>query len=102
MASATDAREDDGAGPVIPGVCHVSHVFVLPGYWGRGVGGMLVDTVLADARRLGYARIQLWTFEAYERAERLYSGRGFRHTGRTMVHEHGELIGQWTRELEAT
>jgi GNAT superfamily N-acetyltransferase len=99
MAAASDAREDDGAGPVIAGGCHVSHVFVVPDRWGRGVGGAIVDAVLDEARRRGYRRIQLWTYEGNERAQRLYRGRGFAPTGRTMVYEHDELIGFWTREL---
>ena len=99
MAFGTHARARDGAGEVIPGLCHLSLVFVAPDRWGRGIGGEIVDAALDEARRRGHDRIQLWTHEANERAQRLYRGRGFVPSGRTMIDYRGELIGHWVREL---
>ena len=93
------ARADDGLGDVVVGLCHLSLVFVLPRRWGSGVGGALVDATLAEARSRGYGRIQLWTHETNERAQRLYTGRGFGRDGRTKDDEQGERIGLWVREL---
>lgn len=96
-----DALTDDGAGDeVIPGLAHLGLVFIRPDHWGRGVGGQVVDKVLDEARRRAYQRIQLWTHEDNERAQRLYTGRGFHRDGRSKVSEHdGRRIGLWVRDL---
>ena len=99
MTSGMPAREDDGEGDDIPGLCHLSLVFVLPPWWGRGVGGLLVDAALAEARARDYLRMQLWTHEDNVRAQRLYAGRGFGRDGRTMDDDRGDPIGLWVRDL---
>lgn len=99
MTSSTDGREDDGRGSVIPGLCHINMVFVMPDAWGEGIGSQLVDATLAEARRRGFSRAQLWTHEDNERAQRLYRGRGFRHSERLAGDDEGKLIGLWVRQL---
>jgi RimJ/RimL family protein N-acetyltransferase len=69
-------------------------LFVVPERWGEGIGGVILDAVLAEARRRNYSRIHLWTDEDNERSRRLYRSRGFSPTGRTA---HG--AGQWACEL---
>jgi hypothetical protein len=80
MASAEPLRGEDGA--VIPGGCFLSYLFVVPERWGEGIGGLILDAVLAEARRRHYLRIHLWTHEDNERSHRLYRRRGFSPTGR--------------------
>ncbi len=63
MASAMPARHDLGAGPVIPGACYLDLLFVVPERWGQGIGGVILDAVLDEARGRDYASIQLWTHE---------------------------------------
>jgi GNAT superfamily N-acetyltransferase len=99
ITSGMPARADDGAGVVIDGLCHLSLVFVLPAWWGRGVGGQLVDAALVEAPSRAYRRIQLWTHESNERAQRLYAGRGFTREGRTKDDDLGEQIGLWVRDV---
>jgi GNAT superfamily N-acetyltransferase len=94
MASAEPLRGDSRAGPVMPGGCFVSYLFVVPERWGDGIGGVILDAVLAEAKRRHYSRIHLWTHEDNERSHRLYRGRGFSPTGRTA---NGE--GEWAREI---
>jgi GNAT superfamily N-acetyltransferase len=94
MASAEPLRGEDGAGPEIPGGCFVNLLFVVPERWGEGIGGAILDAVLAEAKRRRYSHIHLWTHEDNERSHRLYRGRGFAPTGRTA---HGE--GEWVREI---
>jgi len=94
MASAEASRAADGAGPVIPGVCFLNLLFVVPERWGEGIGGVLLDAVLAETRRRHYSRIHLWTDEVNQRSHRLYRSRGFSPTGRTLDGE-----GEWTREI---
>jgi GNAT superfamily N-acetyltransferase len=94
MASAEPLRADDGAGAVVPGGCFLSYLFVAPERWGEGIGGAILDAVLAEAKRRQYMRIHLWTQPDNERSHRLYRSRGFSPTGRTV-----EDGGEWAREL---
>jgi ribosomal-protein-alanine N-acetyltransferase len=80
--------------PAIPGGCFLNSLFVVPERWGEGIGGTILDAVLAEARRRHYSRIHLWTHEDNARSHRLYRSRGFSPTGRT---NDGE--GEWAREL---
>jgi len=45
---------------------------------GLGLGGALVDTCVAFARRAGYRRMRLWTTDPLVAARRIYLARGFR------------------------
>jgi GNAT superfamily N-acetyltransferase len=75
MASAKPLRGQDGAGPVIAGGCFLGNLFVVPERWGQGIGGRLLDAVLAQARQRHYTRIELLTHEDNERSHRLYRSR---------------------------
>ena len=97
MGSAEPLRDDGGTGPIVPGGCFLSHLFVAPERWGEGIGGALLDSVLDEAKRRLYLRIHLLTHEDNERSQHLYRNRGFSPTGRTA---HGE--GEWAIELKAT
>ena len=101
VAAGFDARTDDGRGEdVVPGLAHLSLVFVDPARWGQGIGGAVLDAAIGEAARRGYERIQLWTHEDNERAHRLYVSRGFAHSGRTKVDDRGGgTIGLWSRAL---
>ena len=99
MASGFAGRADDGTGPVVPGLCHLGAVFVEPSRWGEGIGHALVAAAVDHAAGLGYQRIQLWTHESNERAQRLYRSHGFAPSGRTKTDDRGELIGHWIRDL---
>lgn len=101
MALGEQALADDGAGPPVPGLCHVSMVFVAPDRWGGGIGGRLVDAILTEARARGYGRAQLWTHTDNARARRLYEGRGFGASGREKE-ESGEPIVHYVRTLPET
>jgi GNAT superfamily N-acetyltransferase len=94
MASAEAMRGEDGAGPLIPGGCFLNLLFVVPERWGEGIGGALLDAVLAEAKRRHNSRIHLWTHEDNERSHRLYRSRGFSPTGRISGGE-----GEWAREI---
>jgi GNAT superfamily N-acetyltransferase len=94
MASAEALRGEEGAGPVRPGGCFLNLLFVVPERWGEGIGGAILDAVLAEAKRRDYSRIHLWTHEDNERSHRLYRSRGFSATGRTAAGE-----GEWAREI---
>jgi ribosomal protein S18 acetylase RimI-like enzyme len=101
MVLGVQALSDDGAGAPVRGLCHISMVFVAPDYWGRGIGGRLVDALLPEARSRGYDRAQLWTQSDNARARRLYEGRGFVLSGREKD-EFGERIVHYQRALPET
>jgi ribosomal protein S18 acetylase RimI-like enzyme len=96
MALAEPGRADDGTGPDLADLAHVSMVFVDPARWGRRIGELLLAEVAATA---GRRRLSLWTGAGNERARRLYRRAGFAPTGR--VREHGgETIIHLERVLD--
>ena len=82
------SRTDDGAGPVEPGVLHLSLLCVRPDARRTGVGGALV-TALLDR----FPRVRAWTTD--EAARELLLSSGFQPAGRT-----AEVRGQSAELLE--
>lgn len=99
MVLAEPGRNQDGAGEVLPELCHVSMVFVCPNHWGNRIGQLLLDAVGEQAIRHGHTLLQLWTGEGNQRALRLYDRAGFRPSGRTGLLRTGERIVHLTRSL---
>lgn len=67
--------------PVIPGLAHLWQLFVLPEWWGRGVGPLLHDAATAEMRAGGYTSARLFTPSRHVRARRFYERREWRVTG---------------------
>ena len=101
MAAAMPSREDFGDGPLVPGLCYLDLIFVVPERWGDGIGALLLDTVLADARGRGFSRIHLLTHDDNERAQTLYASRSFAKTGWTRMSRDAAngMVSEWAREL---
>ena len=59
--------------------------YVLPSHWRRGIGRLLCEQTLAEARTRGFAEVVLWVLESNERARRFYNSVGFRPDGKTRV-----------------
>ncbi|HZD65062.1 MAG TPA: GNAT family N-acetyltransferase [Acidimicrobiales bacterium] len=60
-----------------------------------GVGGRLVDTCVAFARRAGYRQLSLWTNHPLAAARRIYLSRGFQLMEEAPHHSFGaDLVGQ--------
>lgn len=93
------ARADDGAGPPVDGLCHISMIFVEPGRWSEGIGTRVLLGVMAEARSRGFSRAQLWTHADNARAHRLYERHGFIRSGRQKDDDLGDLIVHYTRAL---
>lgn len=98
IAVAEDDEVEGGSGPIgvvafaqatvsevdrtpLPGVAHVSSVFVRPDRWRRGVARAMLDAAEDAMRDAGYDRAQLFTLDGSP-AERLYTALGWRRDGR--------------------
>jgi ribosomal protein S18 acetylase RimI-like enzyme len=74
------------------GVLH--DLIVEPGHRGRGIGRLLLDTMLSELRARGAPRVVLSTAERNEAAQRLFSRKGFRRTMVEMTYELDEPAGE--------
>ena len=83
-----------GRARVISGGLFLGYLYVVPSRWGEGIGGQLLDGVLAEARRQNCWRIRLWTHEDNDRSHRLYRSHGFEPTGRVADDE-----GEWLHDM---
>jgi ribosomal protein S18 acetylase RimI-like enzyme len=57
--------------------CYLAELYVVPAQRGQGLGGALLEAVLAEARRRGATRIELGTSEDDRVARALYERFGF-------------------------
>ena len=101
MAAAMPSHELEGAGPVIEGQCYLDLIFVVPEQWRRGIGALLLDTVIADARGRGFTRIHLLTHDTNVAAQALYASREFERTGFSRVSRdpRNGVVVEWARTL---
>lgn len=58
--------------------CEIKRLYVRDSYRGHGIGNVLTDRLIQDAKQIGYRHILLDTFPFLERAIHMYKVRGFR------------------------
>lgn len=63
--------------PVADSRCEMKRLFVRPLYQGRGLGRLLAERVIAEARDIGYSTMRLDTLPVMQTAIRLYESLGF-------------------------
>ena len=74
--------------------CELSHLFVAPEIWGRGVGTALMAEAEKELTRSGMREGTLWVYEANERARRFYEKRGWVDDGGRRTQSRGVDITQ--------
>lgn len=88
-----------------PKMCHGAHVFsvyVDPAHRRGGHAGLLMDAVIAQARRLGLALLTLDVTVGNDRARRFYVSRGFVSNGiaRRYLRVHGRYYDEEQMQLD--
>jgi len=89
IATGTEVIVSEDAGEVVGWVSvspgWLEQLYVLPEFWGTGVGPALHDAAVERRGTAGDRALRLWTLEANERSRRFYERRGWRLDGHTRV-----------------
>ena len=72
-------------------------LYLLPPFWGRGIGRALLLAAEADLRAMGFDALYLWVLEGNRRARRFYERMGFLPAGPYLDDEIG---GARLREVQ--
>lgn len=60
-------------------------IYVLPSHWRCGIGRLLCEQTLAEARTRGFTEVVLWVLQSNARARGFYNSLGFHPDGKTRV-----------------
>jgi putative acetyltransferase len=71
-------RPQDAASPARSG--EIKRLYLRPAYQGLGLGKLMMQHIIGDARQIGYARLLLDTLPQMQAAQGLYDALGFQDT----------------------
>lgn len=74
--SSTCAARDE----MMSGWGEIISIYMLPEYFGKGFGKMLLDNSMSHLFGMGYKKIYLWVLEENTRARKFYGKNGFKQT----------------------
>jgi putative acetyltransferase len=60
------------------GICEMKRLYVKPQFRGLGIGRTLAETIISEARKIGYKRMCLDTVPSMRAAQLLYQSMGFK------------------------
>lgn len=83
----------------VPGVVHLSGLFVKPELWGQGIGRELLRSTVDLVHGRGFRKIRLWVTVDNARALPLYKSEDWRETGRTTLASDGKQLAEYEKEL---
>ncbi len=89
-------RDADRRGP---GQGEVYAIYVLPEWWGRGAGRLLMAHAVRTLAEAGYCDITLWVLEANQQARRFYAAAGFRPDGARQLLDLGAPVTEVRYQL---
>jgi ribosomal protein S18 acetylase RimI-like enzyme len=86
-------------GATDPGDCCLFGMWVDPGFRRAGIGRILVDSILAQARAAGKRRVVLHVVADNAEARGLYERAGFIATGRSVPYPHDDRLTEVEMEM---
>lgn len=73
-------------------------IYLLPEYFGRGVGTKLINWGLGELRNRGYNKVTLWVLEDNIKARKFYEKVGFKHDGTIKEINIGKSLNEYRYE----
>jgi GNAT superfamily N-acetyltransferase len=67
-----------GLRPIDRDIGEIKRLYVAKAHRGHGIGRCLIETTIAESKKVGYARLRLDTLPAMKTAQRLYEALGFK------------------------